>query len=282
LTKPGTELSADRPFPGLRPFGYDDREYFFGREDQVYALYRMLDHSRFIAVIGSSGSGKSSLVRAGLLPLIQEESEGDGGRVWRSITFTPADAPIDRLAGALLTLAPQEESDDERAIRRERIEFALRRSSFGLGEALDEIPNLAGTSLLIVVDQFEELFRFAGDRVGDSVWRDEAANFVQLLLEICRARSRSVFVLITMRSDFIGDCARFHGLPESVSASQFLVPSLIRDQREDVIRKPIEKAGASIEPALVERLLNDVGHELDDLPVLQHCLSRLWDRAETS
>jgi energy-coupling factor transporter ATP-binding protein EcfA2 len=278
----GPGLSAQRPFPGLRPFGYDDREYFFGREDQVYALYRMLDHSRFIAVIGSSGSGKSSLVRAGLLPLIQEESDGAGGRDWRSLTFTPADAPIDRLADALGTLAPEEHAPGDNEIRRERIEFALRRSSFGLGEALDEIPNIAGTSLLVVVDQFEELFRFGGDRFGDSAWRDETANFVQLLLEICRARSRSVYVLITMRSDFIGDCARFHGLPEAVSASQFLVPSLIRDQREDVIRKPIEKAGAAIEPALVERLLNDVGDELDELPVLQHCLSRLWERAGVS
>jgi len=272
-------LSAERPFPGLRPFGYEDREYFFGREDQVYALYRLLEHSRFIAVIGSSGSGKSSLVRAGLLPLIQEESEGKGGRDWRFVAFTPGDAPINRLADSLLTLAPPGEPDEERQIRRERIGFALRRSSFGLGEALDEIPDLAGTSLLLVVDQFEELFRFAGDRVGDSVWREEAANFVQLLLEIGRARSRSVYVLITMRSDFIGDCARFHGLPEAVSASQFLVPSLTRDQREDVIRKPIEKAGATLQPALVERLLNDIGNELDELPVLQHCLSRIWEQA---
>lgn len=274
----GPGLSAARPFPGLRPFGYEDRDYFFGREDQVYALYRMLDHSRFIAVIGSSGSGKSSLVRAGLLPLLQEESDGSGGRDWRSLTFTPGDAPIDRLADALMTLAPEEHAPGDREIRRERIGFALRRSSFGLGEALDEIPNLAGKSLLVVVDQFEELFRFGGDRIGDSVWRDEAANFAQLLLEICRARSRSVYVLITMRSDFIGDCARFHGLPEAVSASQFLVPSLIRDQREDIIRKPIEKAEATIEPALVQRLLNDVGDDLDELPVLQHCLSRLWER----
>jgi hypothetical protein len=82
-----------------------------------------------------------------------------------------------------------------------------------------------------------------------------------------------------MRSDFIGDCARFHGLPEAVCEAQFLVPSLTRDQLNDVIRLPIEKAGASIEPKLVERLLNDCSTEMDQLPVLQHCLSRLWDQA---
>src|SRR5262249_11314941 len=109
--------------------------------------------------------------------------------------------------------------------------------------------------------------------------RDEATQFVQILLEVARRQAGNVHVIITMRSDFIGDCARFHGLPEAVSASQFLVPSLTRDQLEEVIREPVAKAGATIEPALVERLLNDSANEPDQLPVLQHCLLRLWERA---
>lgn len=280
----GSGLTAERPFPGLRPFGYGDRDFFFGREDQIFSLYRLLDLSRFIAVIGSSGSGKSSLVRAGLLPLTDQEAQESGGRDWRSITMHPGDAPLSELANALAGLIPSDEGGEDADIdvRRDRINHALRRSSFGLSDALDEIPEVKGKALLIVVDQFEELFRFASntrDRVGDSLWRDESANFVQLLLEVSRDRSRSVHVLITMRSDFIGDCAQFHGLPEAVSGAQFLAPSLTRDQREDVIRRPIEKAGATIEAPLVERLLNDVSSELDQLPVLQHCLLRLWDQA---
>src|SRR5579872_811460 len=270
-----------RPFPGLRPFGFEDRDFFFGREDQVYSLYRLLEHSRFIAVVGSSGSGKSSLVRAGLLPVIEEESQGDGGRKWRFATLHPGDAPVKALAAAVASLTHGTGEDAE--IRHDRTLFALRRSSFGLTKALDDIPSLAGKSVLLVVDQFEELFRYATtaarDSHGGALWRDEAANFVQLLIEATRSRSSSVYVLITMRSDFIGDCSQFHGLPEAVSAAQFLVPSLTRDQREDVIRKPVEKVGATIDPTLVELLLNDAGSEIDQLPVLQHCLSRLWDRA---
>jgi tetratricopeptide (TPR) repeat protein len=91
-----------------------------------------------------------------------------------------------------------------------------------------------------------------------------------------------VRVLITMRSDFIGDCAFFQGLSEAVSATQYLVPNLTRGQLEEAIRKPIDKAGGTIEPELVERLINDCGDELDQLPVLQHCLMRLWDRAGAS
>jgi tetratricopeptide (TPR) repeat protein len=138
---------------------------------------------------------------------------------------------------------------------------------------------------VLVIDQFEELFRYAAATInatpsGDSVRaRDEATQFVQLLLEASRAPALKIHLMLTMRSDFIGDCARFHGLPEAVCAAQFLVPSLTRDQLDEVIRKPVEKAGATIDPELVERLLNDCSTELDQLPVLQHCLSRLWEEA---
>ncbi len=281
-------LSADQPFPGLRPFEFEDREFFFGRDEQIFALYRLVDRSRFGAVIGSSGSGKSSLVRAGLLPLLEEESVGQGGRTWCSATMRPGDDPTCALADALAEIAERRdgETDAARAIRRERIEIALRKSSFGLADALDAIPGIEGKSLLLVVDQFEELFRYAapaagsdGSRASAARWRAETGNFVQLLLQGSRDRAHDVHVLITMRSDFIGDCAQFQGLPEVVSASQFLVPALTRDQREAAIRRPISAAGATIEPMLVERLLNDGSNELDQLPVLQHCLQRLWVRA---
>jgi tetratricopeptide (TPR) repeat protein len=284
-----TALSADRPFPGLRPYAFEDSHFYFGREDQIYSLYRLLDRSQFIAVVGSSGSGKSSLVRAGLLPLLDAETKNAGGRSWRWVEMRPGDAPLKRLAAALASLLPEARDDVGRAVNaalRERIGFALRQSSFGLVEALDKIEGFDQSSFVLVVDQFEELFRYAPPATGHTVgpgaevlWREDAAHFVQLLLEISRRRTRTVQIVITMRSDFIGDCSRFHGLPEAVSGTQFLVPSLTRDQREDVVRKPVEKAAATIDPILVERLLNDSGDELDQLPVVQHCLMRLWDRA---
>ena len=139
--------------------------------------------------------------------------------------------------------------------------------------------------MLLVIDQFEELFRSPqssgmNDPVAEARWRDESTQFVQLLVEAARRREGCrVYVLLTMRSDFIGDCARFYGLPEAVSSAQFLVPSLTRDEREDVSRMPLARAGATIEPALVERLLNDAESEIDQLPVLQHTLLRLWECA---
>lgn len=284
MPPPASALSMERPFPGLRPFAFEDREFFFGREAQTYALYRLIVQSRFVTVVGSSGSGKSSLVRAGLLPLLADESDDPGGRKWRLKEMRPGGAPLKRLADALAELSP----DDDPAIaatRRERIEFDLR-SSFGIAKVLDKVEGLGDATLLLVVDQFEELFRYGSgasqtkrDLRDEVRSRDEAADFVKLLLEASRSPSHNVHVLLTMRSDFIGECARFQGLPEAVSSTQFLVPSLTRDQREEVVRGPVEKAGGTIEPALVQRLLNDSGDDLDQLPVLQHCLLRLWERA---
>src|SRR5271156_5128774 len=112
---PAAGLSAARPFAGLRPFDYPDHEYFFGREDQSYALYRLIDASGFVAVIGSSGSGKSSLVLAGLLPLLKAERE-EGGRDWHWEIMRPGDTPLANLTELLARLS----DDQDPAVRSER------------------------------------------------------------------------------------------------------------------------------------------------------------------
>jgi energy-coupling factor transporter ATP-binding protein EcfA2 len=206
-------LSVERPFTGLRPFTYEDRAFFFGRTEQAYALYRLTTFG-FIAVIGSSGSGKSSLVRAGLLPLLLEN---EAAKRWSVATLTPGEAPIARLADAVASLAAGDLDAADRTILRDRAEYVLRRSSSGLADAIGELPGLAEQPVMIVVDQFEEIFRYADssagrNAVGEARWRDESAAFVQLLLQAFRRRP-SMRVLITMRSDFIGDCAEFPGLP---------------------------------------------------------------------
>jgi hypothetical protein len=229
-----SSLGPDRPFPGLRPYAAADHAWFFGREEQSLALYRLIDRGRLVAVVGSSGSGKSSVVRAGLLPLLDEETRSEGGRHWCWWEMRPGDAPIARLAEILAGALGADADEMARAILaagRERLDFLLRKSSFGLVDALREVAIAAGTTPLILVDQFEELFRFAdlsGTDAARAGRREEAAAFVQLLLEASRAPEPPVRIVLTMRSDYLGDCARFHGLPEAVTASQFLVPSLTR------------------------------------------------------
>lgn len=290
MASPGVfALSTERPFPGLRPFGPLDRAFFFGREAQFYALYRLINLSRFLAVIGNSGSGKSSLVRAGLLPLLEEESREPGGRQWKWVEMRPGATPLQSLSHAMARLAEDLSTTDDpmiASVRAERISYHVHGSSHGIAKAVAEVDPAGEHTIVLLVDQFEELFRFASSgAIGGAApheearLREEASLFVQLLLEASRSPVARIHVVLTLRSDFIGDCARFHGLPEAVSATQFLVPSLTRDQREAVIRRPVALAGATIEPSLVEELLNDSGDEQDQLPVLQHCLLRLWERA---
>jgi WD40 repeat protein len=273
--------SREWPFIGLRPFQYDDHEYFFGRERELDILKPQVTQNRFVAIVGGSGSGKSSLISAGLRPRFAKVQD----HPWNWIEMRPADAPVRRLARALAALTG--ECGDLLQALADRFERVLAKSSFGIAEALRLIPQQSKVGrVLLLVDQFEELFRFASLRFEDGLdpetaaeRRDEATAFVRLLLTATSWVPIPIHVVITMRSDFIGDCARFHGLPEAVSRSQFLVPGMTRDQREDVIRKPVEASGGQIDPEIVQRALNATNENPDQLPILQHTMMRCWERA---
>ena len=176
--------------------------------------------------MGGSGSGKSSLISAGLRARLEK---ADDFR-WKWIEMRPGDAPIGRLASALANVTG--ETGDLLEAWADRFERVLTMSNFGMGETLADIPALREpeiSGVLLLVDQFEELFRFANlgfesslDAATAAERRDEATAIVRLLLTPTRAPQLRIHVVVTMRSDFIGDCARFHGLPEAVSRSQFL------------------------------------------------------------
>ena len=276
------EPSID-PFPGLRPFEATEGHLFFGREGQSEEILRRLRLHRFLAVVGSSGSGKSSLVRAGLLPYLYGGFLAGAGSHWRIALFRPGSDPIGNLARTLNDPAVigQPADDDAAAAQSAMLmEVSLRRSGLGLIEAI----RLAGLpeqeQVLVVVDQFEELFRFAG-AVDEPRQEDDAAAFVKLLLEASAQREVPIYVALTMRSDFIGDCARYRGLPEAVTTGLYLIPRMTREERRAAIVEPVRVGGGSIAPRLVNRLLNDVGDDPDQLPILQHALMRTWERWKT-
>jgi WD40 repeat protein len=265
----GASMSST-PFVGLRPFDTADAAWFFGRDREATSLAGQLQRARFTAVVGPSGSGKSSIVRAGVVPRLQAND-------WRVIVTKPGSAPLQRLAQALASV-----SDDQHLAqaRRFRFDAILRASAFGLAE-IAELLDADAPQLLVVVDQFEEVFRLGNEARGAARagMREEARAFVELLLEGSRHNGTRLHVCITMRSDYFGACSAFVGLAEAVSASQFLVPLPVRGQLEESIRTPVKKIGAVIEEALVQRLLVDVEEESDPLPLLQHTLRRLWERA---
>lgn len=271
----------ENPFPGLRPFTSDESHLFFGRDGRSDELLERLGKNRFLAVVGTSGSGKSSLVRAGLLPTVHGGFIAGAGSHWRVAVLRPGDNPIKNLAEALgrpgvLKGKPSTEEEHDIPARTIDTEIVLRRGCMGLIELFRQSRLPEEENLLIVVDQFEELFRFK-----ESTWMenapDEAAAFVKLLLTTVEQKEIPIYIVLTMRSEFLGDCAQFRDLPEAVNNSQYLIPRMTRDEKREAIEGPVAVGGAEISPALVSRLLNDVGDNPDQLPILQHALMRTWD-----
>lgn len=260
------------PFPGLRAFAFAESDRFFGREDQIAEVLRRLRRHRFLAVIGASGSGKSSLIRAGVIPVLDQRLRTRSGSRWRIAIMTPGNAPIARLAESLAAPTALGTEAMDTAMHRGMLEATLRRGALGLIQAVRE--NLGDGNLLLLVDQFEELFRVT--QRADA-YEDPSLAFVRLLLEAGAQQEVPIYVLLTMRSDFLGDCVRFPGLPEAINRSQYLIPNLSREQRREVITGPVALRGAAITPRLVHRLLNDVGDASDQLTTLQHALMRTWD-----
>lgn len=271
------------PFPGLRPFRADEGFLFFGRESQVDLLVDKLAKRRFLAVVGTSGSGKSSLVNCGLHPALHRGLMTAAGTRWRMVQFRPGNNPLRAMARALA------EDDTIRgnfpfdlSSLQVLIEASLSTSKRGLSEVCERAHFPQETNLLIVVDQFEELFRYREIHThanGDvRRRREEATAFVNLLLDAKAQTEYPIYIAVTMRSDSLGECAEFVGLPEAINDGQYLVPRLTRDERRAAIAGPVGVGGARISPLLLTRLVNDVGDNPDQLSILQHSMNRTWAR----
>jgi energy-coupling factor transporter ATP-binding protein EcfA2 len=267
------------PFPGLRSFEEEEDILFFGREKQIDELLRKLRTSRFLAIIGSSGSGKSSLVKSGLLPSLHSGLMSGAGSQWRIALFRPGNDPIGQLTATLSKngVLRDNQAADELETNTAINETILRRSNLGLIEAYKQSGLDKKNNLLVLVDQFEELFRFSKYEKDAREGKRDSITFINLLLKAAEQKELPIYVVFTMRSDFLGDCTEFRGLPEAINEGQYLIPRMTREERREAITGPIAVGGASITPALLNRLLNDVGDNPDQLPILQHALMRTWD-----
>jgi len=268
-------LISENPFPGLRPFGIDECHYFFGRESQVDEVLLKMAQNQFVTVMGYSGSGKSSLMYCGVLPVLYGGFMTNAGANWNVIATRPGVSPIDNLAESIIKSDPSNPyyTEEEYTINKAVVSSLLRGNTKGLLEAIDKRYKKHGENTLILIDQFEELFRFQDDY---NLYED-ARNYVNLLLEACRNSASPVYVAITMRSDYIGQCSKFPGLTQLINQSNYLVPQMTRDQKRVAIEGPVAVGGGKISKRLVKRLLNEIGEDQDQLPILQHALMRTWD-----
>ncbi len=266
------------PFPGLRAFEEDEEYLFFGREKQIDDLLDKLEQPHFLAVIGTSGSGKSSLVKSGLLPSLHSGFIRGVGKGWRIGVFRPGDNPIGNLAACLCSDEfITDEAEDDGFNLQPMIESVLRRSDDGIANVVDQFLNKLPENILLVADQFEELFRFSKYEKTSHKGTRDSVLFINLLLAAIKDRKRRIYIVFTMRSDFLGNCTEFRGFPEAINIGQYLIPRMTREEIKLAITGPVAVSGSEISSQLVTMFLNEVGDNPDQLPILQHALMRTCD-----
>jgi WD40 repeat protein len=235
------------PFKGLASFEPVDADYFFGRERLVAELVARLAGAGFLGIVGPSGSGKSSVLRAGLLPaLAGGVLPGSGG--WRRLLMRPGDRPLEELRRVLVSAAKDP-----------------------VAEAVDSLP--AHTRLLLAVDQLEELFTACRSDA-------ERAGFADTLARAASDPERRAVVVVALRADFYGRFAAYPGLAELLGANHVLVGSMQASELRRVVEMPAGRVGLRVEPELADALVDDVEGEPGALPLLSTALLELWQKRE--
>ncbi len=256
------------PFRGLEVFDEEHARFFFGREALTQYLVEQLRTDRFLAVVGASGSGKSSVVRAGLVPHIRA---GDliGSAKWPIVITKPGPHPQEALASGLAAALA---ADRDPLVARPSILAGLLESERGLHTVVQTTLGTAGADarVLIVIDQFEEIFTLCHDD-------DERSHFVDLLLYASAVAGGQTIVVITMRADFFGKCAAIPTLAARLGERDVLVPPMDETELRRAIDEPAELVGLQFEKGLVDRIVDDLGTEPGALPLLQHTLLELFD-----
>jgi hypothetical protein len=269
---PESDIRNFNPFPGLRPFTSGESEWFFGRDVEIEEVYGKLLNNRFITLIGSSGCGKSSMINCGILPLVRHHHaaiESD----WRVISFRPGNDPVGNLAGAI---SEEVSVNGPQPIDRKVIQSELLDNPEGIGAALRKFISDPDVKILLVIDQFEELFRLAS-RGKKEIVAASVAKFVGLMVEVINQPDENIFTIISLRSDSIGECSRYHGLTQLINTSNYLVPELGAENYRKAIEGPVISTGSKIDPHLVTTILCDIASHPDQLPAVQHVMMRTWD-----
>lgn len=269
LTKAWDQLIPQRsicPYQGLYAFQEEDAQFFFGRDRFKAELLETVDAKQLITVIGPSGSGKSSLVFAGLIPNLVKQGN------WLIDYFRPLTDPFFELAKASIRLLQPDIKETEQLIHAGRLKQEIQEGRLSAQQIISSIlEKNSGKKLLLVIDQFEELYTLCKDEKQQQLFLDQ-------LLAVVRYVPNFTTVL-TLRADFLGYALSYRPFADAIpEADQMLGPMNLEELR-DAIQKPIESL-AMIETGLTERILEDVKQEPGNLPLLEFTLTRLWEKKE--
>lgn len=256
------------PYRGLEAFREEDAAFFFGREALVKRLVDRVRHAPLTALVGRSGSGKSSLVQAGLFPALHATP----GAVWHVVALRPGADPLVALAAAF-DPPPADAGRTWQLAYLNGAAACLRDGRVGVRQLAGSVlaPSPESARILLVVDQWEELYTQAGR--GDDV-----ARFVALILEL--AEAERVHGVLGLRADFYADAMGHPGMSRLLEGDQVTVEAMAREDLERVINGPAEAMGLRLDDGLLDRVLDDVGDAPGNLPLLEHALHELWLRRQ--
>jgi len=259
------------PYQGLKAFGEEDTQYFYGRETLTQQLIQELGQRPFLAVVGASGSGKSSVVQAGLIAQLRKGKQLPGSQQWWIRSFRPSSQPLAALAKRLVDFG----TEKEKAYQQLQLEGFLYQGVEGFVYWMRSRPE---PMIVLVIDQFEELFTLTS--------AEERQRFLAIVLGAVKYAGDRFKLIITLRADFIAPCLEVPVLAQALQQSSVLVPPcLSEDDYRRVIVKPAEQVGLKVEPELVEILLQELyGHHpapaAGDLPLLEFVLEQLWEHRQ--
>lgn len=255
-------LIKDSPYRGLKRFNDKDRDLFFGRDKLIAELFEMVNRSNLSLVLGASGSGKSSVVRAGLIPELKKSLES---QTFYDFIFTPNQDPFDSLHRCLLI----EEKDYH--FSEAEVEIAREAKADTLTKVIDTLRK-DGERWLIFVDQFEELFTICNDL-------DKRKNFISGLVEVAKSGNSSVKIVLAMRADFLDQLSFYPDLGAIVNENNNmrLVTMMHPDELRQAIEQPAAKHGVVFEEGLVEQIIKELDGQKGYLPLLQYTLKLLWE-----
>lgn len=261
------------PFPGLRAFRPDEGHLFFGRMESTLKVTARLKETGFVAVLGASGSGKSSLVLSGVIPALLKEN-AEAKKAWSYLVFRPDHNPVDRLAAELSELSA---GAGFTQLPVASVAASLHNRAEGLTDVVSKIRKNLRQQIVIVIDQFEELFRYSSPS-GREEPEADVTDFIDLLVNAAHRTDQGLYIILTIRSEYVSECSRFHSLTNLMNSSSYLLPQIPVDAITSVIEDPVRVSGASIDRSLVKVILSDLTERPGQLPVLQHLLMRLWNQ----
>ena len=265
ISEKASEVIPPCPYQGLLDFKEEDQYFFFGRETFTQRLLTAVASHSLVGVIGASGSGKSSVVFAGLIPQLRRQ------KCWEIAHFRPGEKPFHNLASMLVPLLETGMGKIDQLLQIKKLANFLEKQGLALGDVIKAILEDKNTCFLLIVDQFEELYTLCQDI-------SQRQAFLEQLL--AATNQNNFKVLLTLRADFLGYALAYRPFTDALNSGNVMLAPMNTEELRSVITQPAELLGVTLEPGLTERILADVGNEPGNLPLVEFALYRLWKEQE--